>query len=237
MAGEPATIDLDAPEVQEAIKAQVEEQTKGLRRTNAMLLDEKKKLQALKDRLGDDFDPEEYQALKEAHKKAEEDKAAKAGEWDKLKGQLVEEHQKNLSAKEAEAAEYREALIAEKRDAALTRSLAKAKATEEGLELLPLRLKDLVRVEKDGDRYVRRIYLPGSDTPKMNADGEYWDTDDLMEWAKEKYPGSFEGSGGSGGGAPPENRGGGGNGKLTAEQAGKLSMAEYRKAVAEDRIG
>lgn len=236
MADEPATLDLDAPEVQEAIKAQVEEQTKTLRRTNATLLDEKKKLQALKDSLGDDFDPEEYQALRDAHKKAEEDKATKAGEWDKLKGQLVEEHQKALGAKDGEIGTLRDALISEKRDAAITRSLAKANATDEGLELLPLRLQDLVRVEKDGDRYVRRIYLPGADAPKMKADGEYWDTDDLMGWAQEKYPGSFKGTGSSGGGAPPQGggRGRGGVVQITREQARDPKAYQAARKQADD---
>lgn len=55
------------------------------------------------------IDPEEYHALKQEREAAEQDRAKKAGEFDKLQQQLVQKHQTELTAEQQrrEAAETR----------------------------------------------------------------------------------------------------------------------------------
>lgn len=57
----------------------------------------------------DGFDPEEYRTLKQQAEKAEEERAKKAGEFEKLQQQLVQKHQTELVAEKQarEAAETR----------------------------------------------------------------------------------------------------------------------------------
>ncbi len=46
------------------------------------------------------IDPEEYRTLKQQHEQAEQDRAKKAGEFDKLQQQLVTKHQAELTAEQ-----------------------------------------------------------------------------------------------------------------------------------------
>jgi hypothetical protein len=64
----------------------------------------RKQLDALKG-----IDPEEYRTLKQEREQAEQDRAKKAGEFDKLQQQLVTKHQSELTAEQQkrEAAEQR----------------------------------------------------------------------------------------------------------------------------------
>jgi len=89
-------------------------------------------------------------------------------------------------------ANEREAIVS----ASLTVALARARATAEGVELLSEKLGSRIAVEtRDGKRAVR---ITGEDGKPI----EGATIASLVAEAREKYPGAFEGHGGSGGGAP-----------------------------------
>ncbi len=80
--------------------------------------------------------------------------------------------------------------------ASLTVALAKAKASATGIELLSEKLAARISVEtKDGRRAVRILDAEGKPIEGATIAS-------LVAEAREKYPGAFEGHGGSGSGAP-----------------------------------
>jgi hypothetical protein len=99
----------------------------------------------------------------------------------------------------------------------LSGALAKAGATEEGLELLPDRFGSRITFETvDGKRVVKIMKADGATPMAGSGEGGMATLDDLVKEATKKYPSLFKGSGAGGGGKPPEEKGGGGTGAPTA---------------------
>ncbi len=132
------SIDLNAPEVQEAIKALVEEQTKGLLAKNQELLGEVKKLKK-----GQEIKPEQYEAL-EAELEATRDKLTEA---QKLAKTSQTEFEKVKKLFEAESS-YTNNLLVEN---GLNEALVKEGVKKEFLPAVKSMLKSQVQVKVEGD--------------------------------------------------------------------------------------
>lgn len=169
--------------------------------------------------------PEEIQQLLEAQRKAEEDKAVKGGEWEKLKAQMLEQ-----SAKERETLEAK----LKAKDSAIERYLIDAQATAAISELkgVPALLLPHVKaavkvVEEDGEFAVRIVDAQGN--PRVNSKGEFLSIKDLVSEMRqsEVFGRAFEASGTTGGGAQGGGNGGNtGKKTLTRGQFDALSAAE-----------
>lgn len=159
--------------------------------------------------------PEEIQELLSAQERAEEERKKKAGDFEALRKQDAEKHQKALKDFEGELeaarASERSAIISHQ----LTTALAKAGATEDGLEFLPDRLASRIKIETVDGKRVTRIVQADGETPMAGSDSRGLATfDDLAKEIMTKHPGLFKSDRPGGGGTPP-NKGpaGGGSGK------------------------
>lgn len=219
-------LDLNDPEDQAAVEKLIGEAKAGLETKNSQLLDE---LKPLKRRLADldGLDADEYKRLKADAEKSEEDRLKSAGEFDKLRESLTTKHGEELGARDEAIKSLRSALENEKIGASLVRELGAAGITEEGLDLLPERLSKFVRLVEEGGKYSTSVVDADGDA-RLGEGGKPISLKELVAEAKEKYPSAFSASSGSGGGYRPG--GGGGEGKLTPEQAGKLTPREYAEA-------
>lgn len=156
----------------------------------------------------DGVDPTEYKSLKDAAAAAEEKRAAAEGDFNTLKKQLVENHQKELGARDGKIGKLTKALERRLIQAELTKAIAAKKGDPE--LLLPY-AERFARTKETDDDYEAFLvdqagnprYSDGQATP-MTFDA--FVEQELMT----KFPRAFEGTGSSGGGAPKSNAGGGG---------------------------
>jgi len=143
--------------------------------------------------------PEEIQQLLEAQRKSEEDKAAKNGEWDKLKAQMQEQFGTERSKLE---------LALKAKDSAIERHLIDAQAIAaiselKGVSALLLpHVKSAVKVvEEDGEYAVRVVDVAGN--PRVNSKGDFLTIKDLVSEMRQSdvFGRAFEPTGTSGSGA------------------------------------
>ena len=176
--------------------------------------------------------PEEIQELLEAQRKADEDKATKNGEWEKLKAQMQEQ-----SA--AERQKLEQALKA--KDGAIERYLIDAQAVAAISELkgvpallLP-HVKAAVKVVDDDGEYVTRV-VDAQGNPRVNAKGDFLTIKDLVSEMRqsEVFGRAFEASGTSGTGSRPSSA----NGSRTMTEAAfnALPPKERAKRMAEGYV-
>jgi hypothetical protein len=160
----------------------------------------------------EDFDPEEYQRLREEHEKRALDEAEKKGEWEKLRQQMAKQNDEKLQKERSVSEKYRNALEGVMRDQQLTKELVGLGATEEGLDLLPLRLGTNIKVIEDDGQFKTVILGPDGTTPQVNAEGQPTTIAELAKQAREKYPALFKSSGASGSSASQNATSSGGAG-------------------------
>lgn len=176
--------------------------------------------------------PEEIQELLEAQRKAEEDKAAKGGEWEKLKAQMQEHHTSELSKKDQ---------LLKAKDAAIERFLVGEQAVSAISELkgssfllLP-HVKASVKVVDDDGEYVVRV-IDAQGNPRVNAKGDFLTIKDLVSEMRqsEEFGRAFEASGTTGGGSRTSSA----NGSRTMSEAAfnALSPKERAKRMAEGYV-
>lgn len=139
--------------------------------------------------------------------------AAQAGDGAAILKQKQDEWAAEKASIEAELntarASERGAVIGER----LSGALAKAGATEEGLELLPERFGNRIKFETvDGKRVIKIMKADGETPMAGSGDGGVATLDDLVKEATKKYPSLFKGNGGGGSGKLPNDNGGGGTG-------------------------
>lgn len=181
---------------------------------------------------------EEIQQLIADHDKAERDRAEKDGDHAKILKQHQDKWTKEKSDLEAELtaarASERSAIIG----SSIMAALNKAKATEEGVDLLPDRLAARIKFETVNGTRVIKIMQADGDTPMAgNGKGGEATFDDLVKEAMGKWPSLFQGSGQSGSGKPHGSGGGNGGGKtMLRADFGKLSAAEKAKLMAEGKV-
>lgn len=127
------------------------------------------------------IDPDEYAKLKSEAEKAEAEKLAKAGEWDKIKAKLVESH-------EAEKAEWTgklTSLEAELNNGLIQREFLAAGAKHKAINpgAVAKFLGDSVKVELVDGKRVTRVYDSNGEA-RVNAKGDYMTIDDAVAEAK-----------------------------------------------------
>lgn len=174
--------------------------------------------------------PEEIQQLLDLQRKSEEDKAAKNGEWDKLKVQMQEQFGTERSKLES-------ALKA--KDGAIERYLVDAQAVSAISELkgvpallLP-HVKAAVKVVDDDGEYVTRV-VDANGNPRVNSKGDFLTIKDLVSEMRQSdvFGRAFEPTGTTGSGAHTNN---GANGARILSQAAfdALPPKERAKKMAE----
>ena len=159
--------------------------------------------------------PDEIAELLAAAEDAEKAKHEKEGNFDAL----LKQHQTKCDKERTDLAAELEAAKASERGAivntSLMAALTKAGATEEGIDLLPDRLANRIKFDRDGDKRVINIVAADGVTPLAGSSKDGTATfDDLVKEAVDKYPSLFKGSGA------------GGSGKLPNSQAGRSGITK-----------
>lgn len=208
------------------------EDANGLRRNRDEVLREKRELAKKLEAFGE-LTPEEAQALLKERSEREENKAKAAGEFEKLKGQLIEKHEKekdSLTKKIGRLTSGLEKML--KRDRARSALLA----AEGDVDLmLPHVLDQLKVVEKGEDEY-DVVVIDKQGQPRIaNAKGEAMSIDQLVAEMKTdaKYGRGFKGGAASGSGAGDGGKGGGSGTGVFISRADAKNPAKYRAAKAE----
>jgi len=220
-------IDLNSPEIQEAINAataaaveeaaknfdaKLAEETEGLKSKNSQLLGEVKKFKQKASSVPDDFDPNEWEAAREEARKAREAAAKAEGKWDEYKAELVETHQKELTGVAGE----RDALRTQLEDVLVNNAIMAAINHAKGnSDLLMPHVKTRVKLFDDDGKQVARVIDKDGNPRIAGAKGDYMTIEALLDEFKESdtFAPCFEGSratgsgagGGSGGGAVKNN--------------------------------
>jgi hypothetical protein len=142
--------------------------------------------------------PEDIAALIAAQDKAEADRLAQAGEWDKLRAQQNELHAKALAEVAEKVAAKDKAISKNVVDAQAIAAIAAGKGNTD--LLMPFVRSALKAVEVDGDYAVRVVNDKGE--PRVNATGAFLSVSDLVAEMRSdtKYGPLFQASGANGGG-------------------------------------
>ena len=176
--------------------------------------------------------PEDIAALLEEREQAEREKLSKAGEWDKLKGQMTEQHQAEIAKREQAASALRGQLERHLVDAAATSALA---AAEGSPELLLPHVKAKVRVVEEAGEFLVRV-VDAAGNPRVDAKGEFLSIAELVSEMRQNpvYAPCFpkaQGSNAPGGHQAPRGGGNGPKGRIdgspeerTAYLAGKFDL-------------
>lgn len=177
--------------------------------------------------------PDEIAALVEAAKKADEEKALKGGEWEKVKGQMLEQHKGELGKKDLVIQSKDKALAKYLVDAAAVSALAEAKGS--AALLLP-HVRAKVKVVEDGDDYAVRV-LDAAGNPRVNGKGEFLTIADLVSEMRQsdEYSRAFDASGTTGGGAS-QSSGAGSSKTMKRAAFDALKPAERAKRMAEGYV-
>lgn len=162
--------------------------------------------------------PEEISELLELQRKADEDKMNKAGEWDRLKAQMNDQHTVALTAERAKSEAKDKALAKHLVDAAAVSALAAAKGVP---ELLLPHIRNAVKVIEENGEYAVRV-LDSSGSPRVNGKGEFLSITDLVSEMRtsDVFSRAFDASGVTGGGAAASA------GSRTGPDLSKLSPTE-----------
>ena len=167
--------------------------------------------------------PDEIEELLAQQAKDDEDKAAKAGEWDKLRAQMNEKHQTELRQKDESLVVMRRRLEGELIDSRAVAAIASAKGIPD------LLLPHVQRHVKVDENY-NVVVVDAKGDPRVNGKGEPLTISDLVSEMKQSeiFGRAFEGSGQSGSGTQPGN--GGGNPQLKNLKKSDLADRKARAA-------
>lgn len=191
------------------------EDTSGLK---SALQKERERARELEKKYGHikDVDPEEYARLKkEAEDRATLD-AEKKGQFDLLKGQLVEKHQKEIEVVTGKVSAMQAALEKHLVDAVATYAIAEAKGVP---ALLLPHVKAAVKVVEVNGQYTVQVVDANGNERIMDGKGTPMSIADLVADMKKSdvFGRAFEGTGATGGGAAG-SRGGNNNAKSMSRQ-------------------
>ena len=172
--------------------------------------------------------PEEIQELLAAQKQADQDKLTKAGEWDKLRGQMTEQHQTELARREESAKALRGQLERHLVDAAAATALAAAEASP---ELLMPHVKAKVKViEENGEFLVRVVDAAGN--PRVDGKGEFLSITELVSEMRQNpiYAPCFPKAQGSNapGSLPGARAGSAAKGKIDGTEAERVAYLQSK---------
>jgi len=169
--------------------------------------------------------PEEIQALIEAQRKAEEDKALKGGEFEKLKQQIIDQHKGELGKKDERIQTLTKSLERRLIDADATAAIADAKGVP---ALLLPHVRAATRVVEDGGDFKVQV-VDAAGNPRVNGGGEFLSISDLVSEMRQSdvFGRAFEPSGTAGGGA---QGGGSGSGSKTIKEAAFNALPPKQRA-------
>lgn len=195
---------------EEEVKAMVQAETQGLITKRDELLNEAKRAkEALKNYEG--VDPAEYNKLKEAAAEAERQRAAKEGDFQALQKQMADNHQKELSARDAKIAKQTKAIEKRLVDSAMRKAIMDAGGTKGMTDLLVKYGADFVRVRETDDDYESYVVDDRGNARIADGKGTPMDISAFVESElKTRFPDAFLGTGSSGSGAPKSAPSGGG---------------------------
>jgi len=169
--------------------------------------------------------PEEIAQIKAEREKGEEERARKAGEFDKLREKIAAQHQAEIASIRAEM----EAIAKSEQEArivnGLTSALSEAGASAEGLKLLPGILASRAKMETvDGKRVVRILDADGSAMLVKGKDATFAD---LAASVANEYPSLFKATTKAGSGTQTATAGAGSAAKtVTRSQFDSMSPLE-----------
>jgi len=175
--------------------------------------------------------PEEFAAMIAAQDKAETDRLAQAGEWDKLRAQQNDLHAKALLQMTETVAAKDRAISKNVVDAQALAAIASADGNTK--LLMPFVRGALKAVEVDGDYAVRVLNDKGE--PRVNAKGDFLSINDLVSEMKAdvQYGPLFKSSGANGGGM---SQSGAGAGLKTIASSDKAAIGANLEAIAKGTI-
>ena len=152
---------------------------------------------------------DEIKDLIEKEKDRQSKQDLEKGEFEKLKNQLLEKHQKELGSKDERLSQVYKALEKQMITAEAVRAISKEKGVA---DLLLPHVQGQVKVEEsDNGEFAVRVM--GKDGPRYNDKGEFMGIGDLVKEMKENevFGRAFEGSNISGGGSTGNDAGAGGS--------------------------
>lgn len=196
----------DPKYTEEEFAAMVAERDALKQNRDEALTEAKKAKTALKNY--DGVDPDEFKRLKTAAEEAETKRAAAAGDFETLKKQLVDNHARELGARDGKIGKLTKALERRLIQAELTKAIAAKKGDPDLLLPYAERFARTKETDDDFEAFLvdaagNQRFSDGQATP-MTFDA--FVEQDLMQ----KFPRAFDGTGSSGGGASKSNAGGGG---------------------------
>jgi hypothetical protein len=172
---------------------------------------------------------DEIAALIAQSEQMADDKAASAGEWDKLKVQLNDKHIKELASRDDSLVAMQKTVESYLVDAQAASAIAEHKGVT---ALLMPHVKNLVRVvQVDGEHVARVVDAAGN--PQINDKGDYMTISELVATMRnsEVYGRAFDSNAKPGSGANPGS-GGQSNGAVKSFSDAK-TMAEKTAAIAQ----
>jgi hypothetical protein len=178
------------------------------------------------------IDKDKYEKLLAKEREAEEAAALKAGEYEKLKEQIVTQHKQEMDAMRAEV-QRRDRKIEELTiDSAVTSEVSKAGGN---VELLKPHVKGQLKLDSDTLEMV--VLDSDGKTPKVDANGNPAKLDTLISEMRKSdtFASAFKATDQSGGGSEPNDgsngsgSGTGGTPKLTTEGLKRSTMTDRQK--------
>lgn len=173
--------------------------------------------------------PEEIQALIAAQDQAERDKLTKNGEWDKLRGQMADQHKTDMGKKDERIGALTKSLERRLIDADAVAAIASAKGAS---ALLLPHVRASVRVIDDGGDFKVQV-VDASGNPRVNGKGEFLSIADLVSEMKQSdvFGRAFDAAGTTGSGAG-NTQGNSGPRSMNRTAFDALRPAERAKAMA-----
>ena len=207
------------------ISADDVEDTAGLKSALAKTRDEKRELARKLKNTSEKYaglDLDEYESLKGASADAETAKLEAAGEWDKIKGQMITQHAAELQKERDENARLTRQLETVQVDSKVVSAISKAQGN---VELLTPHVRS--RLQLNTDDFTVTVLDSDGKTPKVDGDGNPVTIDALVSEMRKSdtYAGAFKASDQSGSGSDPGKAGDGGtgsNGGMPKVNAGDL---------------
>ncbi len=179
------------------------------------------------------IDKEKYEELLQKEREAEEAAALKAGEFEKLKEQMVTQHQEQMSAKDNEIKRLQGQLEHVQIDSKVVEAISKAGGN---VELLKPHVRS--RLQLNTEDFTTVVLDQDGSTPKVDADGNPVTIDTLISEMRKSdtYAGAFKATDQSGSGSEPGQggsseggSGAGGTPKLRTEGLKRSEMTDRQK--------
>jgi hypothetical protein len=176
------------------------------------------------------FDIEEYEKLKAAETDAETAKLEAAGEWDKIKAQMINQHNEELARRENEISRYKSQLETVQVDAKVVEAISKAGGN---VELLKPHVKS--RLQLNTDDFTTTVLDFDGTTPKVDGDGNPVTIDTLISEMRKSdtYASAFKASDQSGSGSDPGKASDGPSGSNGGMP--KLNAGDLRRGTMSDK--